>query len=265
MTDAGSLDGLEVPLPPRRGSGAARQRRDVTGRFVGKWRKPKALQAKRRAGRRGPSHLWNVRHEQLVERVVALEHKLGRLQAEMEGRLWTDPEPSERANVHGLRALEAERVAERVAALEEVLRDLALAMDDEGARDTTKLAKLVNEKLTLWWERMRRTAQWVESAELLRRRAAIEKPIKRRTLYSEPYRGMWDERSPHFKSPAGAAAGASRWRRYSKRVLIHHIERHLLRCAELEARLSPRLLEVSNEQPELWKPLAKPKPRGAHL
>lgn len=265
MTDAGPDQGPRRVPPPRRGSGAATQRRDAAGRFVDRWRKPKPLKAKRPAGKRGPSHLWNLRHEQLVERVVALEHKLGRLQAEMDGRLWSDPEISERANMHGLRALEGERVAERVAALKEVLRDLAFARDDEGARDTRKLAELVNEKLVVCWERMRKADGWEGNAEQLKRRGAIEKPIKRRTLYSEPYRGMWDERSPHFKSSAGAAAGASRWRRHSKRLLIHHIQRHQIRCAELEADLRPRLLEASDEQPELWKPLAKPKPRGAHL
>lgn len=215
----------------------APQRRDQGGRFAGA-RRRRRPSGRRASGRSGESRLARLSHTALVKRLVVLEHKVGRLEAEIAGLPWSDPVETKRLNVTGLRRVEAERVEKRVRALEIVLEDLSLDRDDAGVRDPERLAKAMS--------------------------ARLDKPVTSRTLYRSPYREMWDENWIVPSGPETAAAGAARLGRLPRRMLIHHIRRREERLDALLRQRREAIAQVSRDDPDAWTRLPRPQPRGSN-
>ena len=165
-----------------------------------------------------------------MRKLVELDHQLGRLEAERDGRTWDDPEYRQPANMHGIRALQKRMQEENAAALTEVLLDLAQQRSDE--RDRFEIAEAMSIKLT--------------------------RPFHPGSLYRPPYDTMWREVDVerivgnHLADSAYGAAGRAR---LSKRLLVHHIKRRTgLRDGLLEERRAKLLAQSVAED---WEPLPK--------
>ncbi|RYY15153.1 MAG: hypothetical protein EON55_06935 [Alphaproteobacteria bacterium] len=211
----------------------AQPKRDAKGRFARPGRRMKKG-GRPIAGRRGPSYLANKRQAVLVRTCIVLEHKVGRLEAELVHAEWSDPARPEAARMKGIRMLQAAGQDRRMAALNEVLIDMSV---ERIARNTPKRHGLIAERMS----------------------AKLGEPFSWRTLYNTPYRSAWrtidDALAGHAADDAATFADRARWK---KPMLVHAILRLVGRRDELLALLRERLLEETVEE-DGWDPIARAK------
>jgi hypothetical protein len=163
-----------------------------------------------------------------VRTLVKLNHEVGRLEAERDGVLWDDPVQVQRSNMHGIRKLQDENQADNLAALSDVLLELAERRDEERDR--------------------------IEIAEGISRRTG--RPFHPGSLYRDPYRSRWRDVDPDTivgRHLADGAAGASAIARWGKRLIIHHILRQRkVRAGLIEVRRAALLQQSVDED---WQPI----------
>jgi hypothetical protein len=199
------------------------QGRDELGRFSGRCR-TRSRVGTSRIGRRGPSHLANKDHLSLVRILVALDHMVGRLQAELGDREWQDPQPVARSNMRGLERDRGSDRAKRMRAVERAVIYFAGKRNDP------------------------------DRAEFLKRTAKeYGKSFGDRTLYREPYVSVW---APHLSrpdAPQDASPLMSRYKRLARRALIQRILKQQDVLKDVGVDVTDALL--AGDDGEDWSPL----------
>jgi hypothetical protein len=219
-----------TPVPP------AKSRRDQKGRFAMPGSRIKKG-GRPAAGRRGPSYLANRRQEALVRICIVLEHKVGRLAAELDHVEWSDPVRVDIAKMKGTKAFQAVGQDRRMQALTHVLID----MDEERIpRDIPKRHEVIAERVSV----------------------KLEEHFSWRTLYNKPYKSAWrtidDALGEHAADEAATFGDRSRWK---KPLLVHAILKLGARRDELLRNLKARLLEESADE-DGWDPIPRRKGSG---
>ncbi|WP_326522941.1 hypothetical protein [Sphingomonas sp.] len=176
-----------------------------------------------RIGRRGPSYLFDKDHLTLARLLVALEHMVGRLTAELDGREWKDPEKVVRSNMRGIDRGRSVDGAKRMRAVERAIIHFALKRNDPDH-------------------------------ETFRKRVAKEYggTFSTATLYREPYLSAW---APHLSrpdAPEDTSALMKDRRRWSRRAMIQAIMKHNEALKALGVDVSDKLLADDGED---WSPL----------
>jgi hypothetical protein len=206
-------------------------RRDVRGRFTRRGARLKKG-GRPTAGRRGPSYLANRRQEALVRMFVVLEHKVGRLEAELVHREWSDPVREKMARMKGIEVLQAEGQECRLAALADVLVDMDT---DRVPRDIPKRHEVIAERMT---RKLGEHFSW-------------------RTLYNAPYRSAWRKIDDALaKHAADDAATIKDRARLKKPMLVYGIKKLGRRRDELLPLLRARLLEEAADE-DGWDPIPR--------
>lgn len=223
-----------------RGSGAAARASPVRGRD-GRFRatgrrpaRPRRLHARpgvlaSRAGVRGPSWLFRKEQRMLARHLVELECRVARLEAECEGVAWSAPARSTLARMAAIDENRKSGVARRLAALDDVLIDRALAR--RSIREEPGAHVVLAEAMS----------------------ARLGEPVGWRSLYNHPYVTRWrDGVEALGLHPAENVATFCDRARMAKRLLVHRILRSGERFDVLTARRRAELVAASETDGDDW-------------
>ncbi len=205
--------------PPRRGSAAATQKRDSSGRFVAVDRKRQPTRSKTRSGRTGPTYLAVKSKLELTRLAVRDLRKLEAMRAETLGVAPPNPVRIVPQRMTEILKLKNATVTHRRRVLAEILEDCAFERISDPS--PSFLASEMQERLG--------TTFRVEQ------------------LYRPALIGIWRKEADYFgKQAIDRERGAAGFHRMSRRRLVASILRMREEAAELEASRRIILLDAVN-------------------